>query len=374
MLLTPNPYSRCQRALKPVKAVACHYMGNPNTPAINNRNYFESLKVGIPTSYDSNGKVTGYKCASSHYIIGLQGEILRLIPENEVSFCTNQANDYTISIEACHPDSTGKFTNATYDSYVELCADICKRHGLNPLNGGLIRHYDVTGKECPRWFVQVPAEWESFKSNVSKQMNGQYVPKGTGEASMATMTPNATVNLTGTGYNNANTYSTETTTTKYGYVWNNERVQVLQEGSARFYIRYNLDAGGTKDAWINKAYIVKDIVETPPPAPVTDYKSLYESSQAELANKNNTINSLNGTISAKDGEIAGLNVKINELNGAVSNLNSEISGLKSEVSTKQEKISNLEGLASKLNNSVVTLTQEVTQITASENIPKAQPT
>ena len=26
-----------------------------------------------------------------------------------------------------------------------------------------IRHYDVTGKICPKWFVDNPSEWEKFK-------------------------------------------------------------------------------------------------------------------------------------------------------------------------------------------------------------------
>ena len=87
-----------------------------------------------------------------------------------MSWCTNQANSYTISIEACHPDVTGKFTDATYQSYVALAADICKRWGLDPQAGGLIRHYDVTGKVCPKWWVDHPEAWEQFKADVAEVM------------------------------------------------------------------------------------------------------------------------------------------------------------------------------------------------------------
>lgn len=51
-----------------------------------------------------------------------------------------------------------------------LCADICKRWGLDPQSGGLIRHYDVTGKICPKWFVDYPEDWEQFKADVSQAM------------------------------------------------------------------------------------------------------------------------------------------------------------------------------------------------------------
>ncbi len=166
MLLTPNPYSRPRTKLQQVNAVAVHYVGNPGTSAINNRNYFENLKDTHKTK------------ASSHYIVGLQGEILQLIPETEWSYCTNERNRDTISIETCHPDFTGKFNQVTYNSLVELCADICKRHGLDPINSGLIRHYDVTGKVCPKWFVDYPGEWEKFKKEVRKSMEQKELTAG----------------------------------------------------------------------------------------------------------------------------------------------------------------------------------------------------
>ena len=156
--LTVSNYNRPGTRRDRTTAVACHYIGNPGTSAQANRNYFESLRATHTTK------------ASCHYIIGLAGEIIQLIPEEEVSWCTNQANSYTISIEACHPDATGKFTDATYQSYVALCADICKRWGLNPQRGGLIRHYDVTGKICPKWFVEHPEAWEQFKADVAGAM------------------------------------------------------------------------------------------------------------------------------------------------------------------------------------------------------------
>lgn len=98
--LTPNKYSRPQIALKNVTKIAVHYVGNPNSSAIANRNYFENQK-------------NGGRYVSSHFIIGLQGEIIQCIPLDEISYCTNQVNTYSVSIECCHPDSSGKFTEAT---------------------------------------------------------------------------------------------------------------------------------------------------------------------------------------------------------------------------------------------------------------------
>lgn len=164
-LLTPNKYSRPQIPLKSVKKVVLHYVGNPKSSAMANRNYFENQK-------------NGGRYVSSHYIIGLEGEILRCIPESEVAYCSNQANTYSISIECCHPDATGKFTDATTASAAELCAYLLKRYGLSV--NDLIRHYDVTGKQCPLWFVPTKyqseavanARWAGFKALVSQKMDG----------------------------------------------------------------------------------------------------------------------------------------------------------------------------------------------------------
>ena len=128
-------YHRPGTKIKPTK-IAVHYVGNAGSSAKGNRNYFANCSNYV----------------SSHYIIGLNGEILRLIPENEISYCTNQANSYTISIECCHPDRTGKFNDKTLEALIELCADICNRYGFNPLTD-IVRHYDVTKKACPLWWA-----------------------------------------------------------------------------------------------------------------------------------------------------------------------------------------------------------------------------
>lgn len=134
MLLTHN---RPKTKRLKTTAIAVHWVGNPNTSAEANRNYFQNAERSV----------------SSNYIVGLKGEVIRCIPDDEISWCTNQANGYTVSIETCHPDSTGIFNDATYKSLVELTAMLCNKYNLNPLKNGVIRHFDVTRKVCPKCFV-----------------------------------------------------------------------------------------------------------------------------------------------------------------------------------------------------------------------------
>jgi N-acetylmuramoyl-L-alanine amidase CwlA len=50
-----------------------------------------------------------------------------------------------------------------------LCAWLCWRFDLNPMSD-IIRHYDVTGKDCPRWFVSHPEEFDVFRDSVKATM------------------------------------------------------------------------------------------------------------------------------------------------------------------------------------------------------------
>ena len=164
MFLTPNKYSRPGIKLEKVTKIAVHYVGNPGSSAKNNRDYFENLKS------------THERYVSAHFVIGLSGEIIQCIPTDEWSYCTNQANGYSISIECCHPDSTGKFTGATESSLIELCAYLCRKFGLTA--DDIIRHYDVTGKHCPLWYVSHPEDFTAFKNKVRAALSGNTdVPK-----------------------------------------------------------------------------------------------------------------------------------------------------------------------------------------------------
>ena len=156
-LLPVNEYSRCGDKLTHVNAVVIHYVGNPNTTAWQNRSYFENLATSGETS------------ASSNLIVGLEGEALLCVPLDEVAYCSNDRNHDTVSIEFCHPAADGKPTQETYDTLVKLTAWLCDLYGLDAQED-VIRHYDVTGKQCPMYFVENETEWTQFKADVAAAM------------------------------------------------------------------------------------------------------------------------------------------------------------------------------------------------------------
>lgn len=155
-LLTPNEYSRPGIPTDKITGIVVHYTANPGAGARNNRDYFEGLKDSHVTK------------ASSNFVVGLEGEIIQCVPTWEVAYASNSRNTDTVSIECCHPDETGKFNDATYHSMVELCAWLCLKFDLNEED--VIRHYDVTGKNCPKYFVEHEDAWVQFKSDVGKKL------------------------------------------------------------------------------------------------------------------------------------------------------------------------------------------------------------
>lgn len=164
MFITPNPYSRPQKKIGQIKNIVIHWIGNAGTSAENNAKYFDGLKVG---KKNSAGK---YIYASSHYIVENDGVVVRCVPESEVAYHASEANSYSIGVEICHPDNTGKYTDAAYKVLIELLVDLCKRYKLEPTQA-IIRHYDVTGKDCPRYYVKNPNEWKKLKQDVVDAMS-----------------------------------------------------------------------------------------------------------------------------------------------------------------------------------------------------------
>jgi N-acetylmuramoyl-L-alanine amidase len=184
-LLTINQFSRRGQPLDKVMAIVIHYLGTPGQTARQARNYWESLKS--QDAMDARPDIS----ASAHYIVDLDGSILRAVPETEKAYhcgaatypqaardffgayCTDpqsSPNRVTIGVELTHPNFDGKPKNITSLAALELVRDLCQRYSLDPRQQ-VLRHYDVTGPKangvlCPLWFVRNPDEWQAFVNSI----------------------------------------------------------------------------------------------------------------------------------------------------------------------------------------------------------------
>lgn len=168
MLITNNrPYKK----LIP-KGIVIHWTANTDkgANAIANRNYFQNHPEAQ---------------ASAHYVVD-DTNIIRCIPESEVAwhvgaktytqlkynlFGNENPNNYLIGIEMC-VNSDGNW-NKTYQNTIELVVDILKKYNLTIDN--IYRHFDITGKDCPRMmspFVSGGNEaWNKFKKDILKEVD-----------------------------------------------------------------------------------------------------------------------------------------------------------------------------------------------------------
>ena len=158
-----NPVSRPAVALDSVDYIVIHYVGNPGSTAMGNREYFDSL--------DNPNVVGAGRQASAQLIVGLDGEVIQCLPLNELAYATGVAdlNRRTISIEVCHPDWGGQFSAVTYQSLVRLTAWLLQQEHLTP--DRLLRHYDCSGKACPAYYVEHPEAWEQLKADIAAYYN-----------------------------------------------------------------------------------------------------------------------------------------------------------------------------------------------------------
>ncbi len=152
-LIHRHSTARTGTELSDIKNIVIHYVGNPKTTAQNNRDFFDKEDTEV----------------SSHFVVGLNGEIIQCVPLYEKSAASNERNKDSISIEVCHPDASGKFNTEAYNSLVKLTAWLLGETGLNEDN--VIRHYDITGKLCPLYFVEHEDKWNDFKSDVKTELS-----------------------------------------------------------------------------------------------------------------------------------------------------------------------------------------------------------
>ena len=134
--------------------------------------------------------------ASSNYGIGKDGRVGQYVDEKNRSWCTSSAANDTraITIE-CACDLTSPYTmhDKVYNTLINLCVDICKRHGKNKLLwlGSKSASLNYTPKSdemiltAHRWFSNTacPGDWlyrheAELAEKVTLILSGMIVPAG----------------------------------------------------------------------------------------------------------------------------------------------------------------------------------------------------
>lgn len=152
------------RDVNNIKYIVIHYTANLGDTAKNNADYFAREKVR----------------ASAHYFVD-ENEIWASVPIEKVAWhcggglqgsgghtfhgkCTNTNS---IGVEICMLAKNAVIRKGSIQNAAVLVKELMKHYGIDADH--VIRHYDVTGKQCPAPMVTDQGLWQDFKNSLTEQ-------------------------------------------------------------------------------------------------------------------------------------------------------------------------------------------------------------
>ena len=138
-----------------------HFTANDGDSAKNNADYFAREAPG----------------ASAHFFVD-EREIWQSVKEKDIAWhCGTRGmyfhpycrNANSLGIELCSRKRGEKyyFTPETVKNAQQFVRSLMKRYGIPTEN--VVRHYDVTHKNCPAPFVEDAGAWQKFKAGLMEQ-------------------------------------------------------------------------------------------------------------------------------------------------------------------------------------------------------------
>lgn len=146
-----------------VNYICYHYTGNYEDSAAGNANYF----MGSDRE------------ASAHYFVD-DDTIYQSVDANDMAWhCGGGRNHDSIGIEMCCTAGNYRIGEQAITNAIALGVELCKFLNITAdmVDTYIIRHYDVTGKNCPAQFAgRNNSDWQAFKNRIKEGLT----PKKTG--------------------------------------------------------------------------------------------------------------------------------------------------------------------------------------------------
>ena len=186
--LTPYNFNAANRGKGDIKYIVIHYFGTL-APAQNVAQYFANDYRGASAHYCIDEGSIAYQCVRDKDIswhCGTDGDYWHPYCRNSNSIGIEVRPfklDASTAASAAPPD--WYFPQKVIDNLVELTRYLMDKYGIPPEN--VVRHYDVTGKWCPRPFmgddintyykISGNAQWEKFKARLKPENSQQEEPE-----------------------------------------------------------------------------------------------------------------------------------------------------------------------------------------------------
>lgn len=146
----------------PIAYIVVHYTANYGDTAKNNADYFAREVVK----------------ASAHYFVD-ESAVWQSVPDDYIAWhCGGSLqgsgghtyygkckNANSIGVEICMLDKQGRLRQGSIDNAAKLVRELMDKYGV-PADR-VIRHYDVTGKNCPAPMVS-DMTWRKFKDSLKE--------------------------------------------------------------------------------------------------------------------------------------------------------------------------------------------------------------
>lgn len=139
----------------PVRYIVVHYTANKGDTAKNNADYFARTTTK----------------SSAHYFVDEKEVWQSVLDEDTAYHCGAKTykhplcrNRNSIGVEMCLLDKSGNIRPGTIDTALSVVQQLMAAYGIP--SDRVLRHYDVTGKNCPRPMVENPQLWEDFKKEL----------------------------------------------------------------------------------------------------------------------------------------------------------------------------------------------------------------
>ena len=153
----------CAASRRPsdIRYLVIHFTANDGDSAKNNADYFAREAPG----------------ASAHFFVD-EREIWQSVQEKDIAWhCGTRGmyfhpycrNANSLGVELCSRKRGEKyyFTPETVKNAQQFVRSLMKRYGIPTEN--VVRHYDVTHKNCPAPFVEDAGAWQRFKAGLMEQ-------------------------------------------------------------------------------------------------------------------------------------------------------------------------------------------------------------
>lgn len=138
-----------------IEYIVIHYTGNKGDSAKNNADYFarESIKT------------------SAHYFVD-ENEIWQSVHDADIAWHCGAKNykhkdcrnSNSIGVEMCLIDKDGNLRHESIRNAVGLVVELMKKYRIKREN--ILRHFDVTGKNCPEPMTTNNKLWYDFKKKL----------------------------------------------------------------------------------------------------------------------------------------------------------------------------------------------------------------